>query len=249
MRHLCKNAQIRARLVEDSGDLDTIEVFQLPPSPAWALAYFACTLGLLCLHLARLLPGDFSQTSPSRLAPERRAACAPRWCTPASPANPARLGDCRSRRSPRLLVARRSRSLGTATLARLRTDIDMGFLATPLLVAVDAATRRPAWCVSLSLRAGLTYSDSVLPPLNLSELLSEETKRADIDIKFITVPLLVASGAGLCSVSPLTVAANPISPLIARVSQSPRCVISARTRIRAGCRRARSCDSSKTLET
>ncbi|KAH9011296.1 hypothetical protein EDB84DRAFT_1540402, partial [Lactarius hengduanensis] len=235
MRHLCKNAQIRARLVEDSGDLDTIEgvsfSFQLPPSPAWALAYFACTLGLLCLHLARLLPGDFSQTSPSRLgllpprSPERRAACAPRWCTPASPANPARLGDCRSRRSPRLLVARRSRSLGTATLARL------------------------------------TYSDSVLPPLvaillslppslqNLSELLSEETKRADIDIKFITVPLLVASGAGLCSVSPLTVAANPISPLIARVSQSPRCVISARTRIRAGCRRARSCDSSKTLET
>ncbi|KAH9173314.1 hypothetical protein EDB89DRAFT_2157010 [Lactarius sanguifluus] len=48
MRHLCKNVQIRARLVEDSGDLDTIEgvsfSFQLPPSPAWAEAQDASSL-------------------------------------------------------------------------------------------------------------------------------------------------------------------------------------------------------------
>ncbi|KAH9011200.1 hypothetical protein EDB85DRAFT_2160237 [Lactarius pseudohatsudake] len=37
------------------------------------LAYFAWPLGLLCLHLARLLPGDFSQPSPTAFAraPER----------------------------------------------------------------------------------------------------------------------------------------------------------------------------------
>ncbi|KAH9049030.1 hypothetical protein EDB84DRAFT_1574421, partial [Lactarius hengduanensis] len=32
------------------------------------LAYFAWPLGLLCLHLARLLPGDFSQPSPTAFA-------------------------------------------------------------------------------------------------------------------------------------------------------------------------------------
>ncbi|KAH9019826.1 hypothetical protein EDB85DRAFT_2196320, partial [Lactarius pseudohatsudake] len=200
MRHLCKNAQIRARLVEDSGDLDTIEGaypnnlvcsnslsqpfscasrrLVLVPTPPIARV----GLGLLCLHLARLLPVDSVFSHRVRPSAARRAllAGAPpqvqQTQLDSETVAPGGHHACSS------LIAR-----GRSGLPR-SLDIDMGFPPP---------------------RAGLL--DSVLPPLvaillslppslqNLSELLSEETKRADIDIKFITVPLLVASGAGLCS--------------------------------------------------
>ncbi|KAH8990358.1 hypothetical protein EDB92DRAFT_1816909 [Lactarius akahatsu] len=79
------------------------------------LAYFAWPLGLLCLHLARLLP-DFSQStrsSPTTFAraaraPERCAASAPHWRAPASVASPARPSETVAPSGhPSLMVARR----------------------------------------------------------------------------------------------------------------------------------------------
>ncbi|KAH9007793.1 hypothetical protein EDB84DRAFT_166930 [Lactarius hengduanensis] len=128
-------------------------------------AYFAWPLGLLCLHLARLLPGDFSQPSPTAFAraPER----------PGRPSLPAvtALGhrsslavarDCHARLPPLFssppptppCTGLLGASLGLTYSDRCTLLSSPSFrrhrrlprsLATPLLVAaVDAATHRPA---------------------------------------------------------------------------------------------------------